>query len=152
ASSPAGRLEAIRELSRAGIPVSVMVAPVIPGITDHETPAILKAAAVAGAMSAGTILVRLPYQNKDHFHAWRLQHFPDRAARVESLLRQCHRGELYRATANERFTGTGPIAEQIQRTFNLFAKRYGLDRRRPPHNRAAFRRPRMDDRGQLALF
>ena len=152
ASSPAARLEAIRRISAIGVPVAVMVAPVIPAITDHEIPAILRAAADAGATSAGTILLRLPHQNKEIFRAWLDRHFPDRADRVESLLRQCHGGELYRATPGERFTGTGPVADQIRRAFQLFAARANLDRRSPPHNRDAFRPPRSNGRGQFSLF
>lgn len=152
ASSPASRLETVRALASAGIPVSVMVAPIIPAINDHEIPRILEAAADAGATSAGTVLLRLPHQNKAIFQAWLAAHFPDRAARVESLIRQCRDGELYRATPGERFTGTGPIAQQIQRTFDVFARRHGLAGRLPPHNRGAFRPPRVDRGGQMALF
>ena len=152
ASSPRARLDTIRRISSIGVPVAVMVAPVIPAINDHEVPRILEAASEAGATSAGTILLRLPHQNKAIFRAWLDRHFADRASRVESLVRQCHGGDLYRASPGERFTGTGPFAGQMRATFEVFARRFGLDRRSPAHDRTAFRPPRTDGRGQMSLF
>lgn len=152
ASSPQSRLETVRALAGAGIPVSVMVAPVIPAINDHEIPSILQAVADAGATNAAYILVRLPHQNKAIFRAWLDAHYPDRADRVESLIRQCRDGQLSSSAFGERFVGTGPVAEQIRQTFRVFARRAGLDRHVPAHNREAFRRPRVDGCGQMQLF
>ena len=118
-----------------------MTAPVIPRINDHEIPAILEAAAEAGATSAGYILLRLPHQIKALFLEWLARHFPDRAAHVESLIRAARDGDLYEAQFFSRQRGTGDYADQIAKTFRLFAKRHGLDRPRTPSNTAAFRRP-----------
>ena len=128
ASSPDARLSAIEQLAGAGIPVAVMTAPIIPGINDHELPALLEAAKAAGASSAGYVMVRLPHQIKDLFADWLDRHFPDRSAKVQSLIRQTRAGELYDATYGQRQTGTGPIAEVIESTFRLFATKLGLMR------------------------
>lgn len=141
ASSPKERLAAIRELSSAGIPVAVMTAPIIPRINDHEIPALLDAAAEAGAQSAGYVFIRLPYQIKDLFLEWLARHFPDRAAHVESLVRQSHGGSLYDSTWFARQRGQGEIASQIGLAFRVFAVRAGLDRPRRSLNTGAFRRP-----------
>lgn len=150
ATLPAGRLRAIRELSGAGIPVCVNVAPVIPGLTDTEVPAILEAAAESGAVQASWILLRLPFQIKDLFLEWltRSVH-PDRARKVESLIRQTRDGKLYDA-AHDRHRGQGPIARNIKATFDVFATRYGLDRDLPPLAGEHFIRPHRG--GQLGLF
>lgn len=130
ASSPRDRLSAISMLSQAGIAVTVMTAPIIPAINDHEMPAILQAAANAGATSAGYVLLRLPYQLKDLYEDWLFRHFPDRAERALNLLRQTRGGELYDAAFGQRMTGTGPLARQLKQMFLIFARRYGLTRRR----------------------
>src|SRR5271154_5165927 len=119
ASSPAGRLRAIRELTAAGIPVSVNVAPIIPGLTDVELPRILQAVAEAGARRAAWVLLRLPYQLKDLFLEWltRSVH-PDRAKKIESLIRQARGGKLYEASSSNRWHGRGPVVEQIAQTFD----------------------------------
>ncbi|MBX3386571.1 MAG: PA0069 family radical SAM protein [Phycisphaeraceae bacterium] len=150
ASSPTARLRAIRELTAAGIPVTVNVAPVIPGLTDTEMPAILEAVADAGARRAAWVLLRLPYQIKDLFLDWlqRSVH-PDRARRVESLIRKAHGGRLYNATRN-RHRGQGSHAEQVARMFDVFTRRYGLNRDVRPLTGAHFRRP--DVSGQIHLF
>ncbi len=132
ASSPRDRLEAIRRLSAAGVPTRVMVAPVIPAINDREIPAILKAAADAGATGAGTVLLRLPYQLKELFLEWLARHYPDRAAHVESLISQSRGGKLYDARPGVRGRGEGPIAEQIRQSYRVFVKRHGLDKGLPP--------------------
>ncbi|MFA7238139.1 MAG: PA0069 family radical SAM protein [Phycisphaeraceae bacterium] len=150
ASSPRDRLWAIRRLASAGIPVSAMVAPIIPGLNDREVPNILKAVADAGAQSAGYVLLRLPYQNKTLFEDWLTRHFPLRKPQVESLLRQCHGGELYDSDFGTRHTGTGPYARQLTATFELFARRYRLSDALPPLNHNAFRRPVSHE--QLGLF
>lgn len=151
ASSPKGRLEAIRELSRTGIPVAVMTAPIVPNINDHEIPALLEAAAAAGATSAGWILLRLPHQIKAIFLEWVERNFPGRAAHVESLIRQSRDGELYDSAWFSRQRGHGAFAEQIGTTFKVFARRYGLDQPRPALNTKAFVRP-SNDRRQMELF
>jgi DNA repair photolyase len=127
ASSPRGRLEAVEELAKAGIPVGVMVAPIIPALNDHEVPAILKAAAEAGARSAGFVMLRLPHQIKDLFLEWLKREFPDRSAHVESQLREMRGGELYDSSWFGRQRGQGARAEQIAQTFAIFKRRYGLD-------------------------
>ncbi len=150
ASSPMGRLRAIRELTKAGVPVSVNVAPIIPGLTDVELPSILEAVAEAGAKRAAWVLLRLPYQLKELFLDWlqRSVH-PDRARKVESLIRQASGGKLYRATPDRR-RGRGTYAEQIAQTFDVFTRKYGLNRDIRPLSTAHFRRP--DVGGQMNLF
>jgi DNA repair photolyase len=150
ASSPADRLHAIRELTRAGVPVAVMTAPIIPAVNDRELPKLLEAAAEAGARASGYVVLRLPHQLKDLFQDWLQRHFPDRAAHVESLVRQMREGELYDARPKLRRRGTGPVAEQIRKVFDVFSRRHGLDGEWPRINTRAFRRPSLD--GQLSLF
>lgn len=151
ASSPAGRLRAIRELAAAGIPVSVNIAPIIPGLTDVELPRILEAISEAGARRAAWVLLRLPYQIKDLFLDWlhRSVH-PDRARKVESLMRQASGGKLYRASSPDRRRGQGHLAEQIAQTFDIFTRKYGLNRDIRPLSTAHFRRPQAN--GQMSLF
>jgi len=151
ASSPAGRLRTIRELTAAGIPVSVNVAPIIPGLTDVELPQILQAVADAGARRAAWALLRLPYQVKDLFLDWlqRSVH-PDRARKVESLIRQSRGGKLYESSYARRRHGRGPLVDQIAQTFDIFTRKYGLNRDIRPLSTAQFRRPQTD--GQMRLF
>jgi len=151
ASSPAGRLRAIRELTTAGVPVTVNVAPIIPGLTDTELPRILQAVSEAGARRAAWVLLRLPYQIKDLFLDWlsRSVH-PDRAKKVESLLRAARGGKLYEAFYPNRRRGRGPLVEQIAKTFDVFTRKYDLNRDIRPLSTAHFRRP--DVGGQMALF
>jgi DNA repair photolyase len=150
ASSPAGRLRAIRELTAAGIPVTVNVAPIIPGLTDTELPRILEAVAEAGARRAAWVLLRLPYQIKDLFLDWLQRSVtPERAAKVESLIRQARGGKLYDAT-RDRHRGRGPMVEQISQVFDVFTRRYGLNRDVRPLSSAHFRKP--DTSGQMGLF
>jgi len=150
ASAPADRLKAIRELSKAGIPVTVMTAPILPAINDRELPALLEAAAEAGAVNAGYTLLRLPWQVKELFLDWVKRHFPDRASHVESLIRSAHHGKLYDAAHFDRRRGVGPFAEQIKNIFTVFKKRYKLGEPHPPMSRAAFRKPGKG--GQMNLF
>ncbi len=140
ASRPAHRLAAVRELSEAGIPVGVMVAPVIPGLNEHEIPAIIEAAAAAGALSAGYTVLRLPYAVKEIFQTWLETHFPDRVDRVLNRVRDLRGGKLNVATFGERFRGSGIFADEIARLFTVSARRAGLNRERPPLSTAAFRR------------
>lgn len=151
-AAPAQRLRVIRELTAAGVPVAVLVAPVIPAITDREMPKLLEAAAEAGATGAGYVLLRLPYQVKEVFFEWLERRFPQRSKHVESLIRQTHEGELYRSQFKTRQVGRGAFAEQIKQTFALFTKRYGLDGdRSAPLSSAHFTRPE-PDAAQLGLF
>ena len=140
ASRPARRLEAIRALSAAGIPVGVMVAPIIPGLTDHEVPAILKAAAEAGAVTAGRTVVRLPHGVKELFADWLQAHMPDRKDKVLNRLRAMHHGRLNESAFGSRMTGDGPFAESIHQMFDLHRRRLGLTQR-IEISTAAFRRP-----------
>ena len=149
ASSPGERLAAIGELTAAGVPVTVMVAPIIPGLTDHETPAILRAAAEHGATGAAYVLLRLPHQVKEIFLDWLRRCVPGRAAHVESLIRQTRGGNLYDPRFGRRQRGEGAVARQIGATFKLFARRHGLTCRRSELNTAAFRRPAAAGQGSL---
>jgi DNA repair photolyase len=154
AAAPSSRLEVIRRLSETGIPVCVMMAPIIPGLTDHEIPLLLAAAKDAGATSAGFVLLRLPHQIKALFLDWLHRHFPDRAAHVESLVRRTRDAALYNSAFFERQRGVGAYAEQIGRTFSVFARRLGLNDR---PDAAAPQIPRQQAaaagaRGQAGLF
>jgi DNA repair photolyase len=152
AASPTARLGAIRALAGAGIPVAVMTAPIIPAVNDHEIPALLKAASEAGATSSGWVLLRLPFQIKALFLEWLQRHFPDRAAKVESLMRQAHGGDLYGAQFFDRQRGHGPWAEQLAQTHRVFSERFGLTAARAPLNSDAFRREAPGEPGQMPLF
>lgn len=148
-SPPMARLAAIRGLARAGIPVGVNVAPVIPGLTDHEIPAILKAAAEAGATSAGYTVVRLPHAVAPLFEKWLETHFPDRKNKVLNRLRSMHSGKLYDAQWGKRFCGEGVFAEQIAQMFQIARRKAGIRDEAVEISTAAFRRPEGD---QLVLF
>ena len=126
AASPEARLRVIRQLAQAGIPVGVLVAPVIPAVTDHELEEILAAASDAGASSAGYILLRLPYEVKTLFREWLDMHYPDRARHVMSLINQARGGKDYDARFGQRMVGTGPYAELLRTRFELAARRLGL--------------------------
>jgi len=150
-SPPAKRLEAIAALVAAGIPVSVMVAPVVPGLTDHEIPAILAAAAKAGARSAGFVPLRLPGAVAGLFEGWLAEHFPDRRQKVLSRIRELRGGRLNDPRFGSRMRGEGIFAEQIAALFHTAAHRHGLDGDFPPLSTAAFRRPTLPG-AQLSLF
>lgn len=150
ASSPKDRLQTIAALKQAGVPVAAMVAPIIPGLNDRETPSILEAVADAGATWAGYVLLRLPWQIKDLFTNWLDTHFPDRAGKVRSLIEQTHAGKLYDARYGVRQRGEGPIADQIATMFKVYAKRYRLDRHDWKLTGEHFRRP--GAKGQMSLF
>ncbi|MFN7315892.1 MAG: PA0069 family radical SAM protein [Phycisphaerae bacterium] len=153
ASSPRSRLDTIRALAKLGVPTTVMTAPIIPGLNDHELPALLREASHAGATCAGYVLLRLPHQIKEIFLDWLRRNFPQRAAKVEALIRDTREGELYNATFFERARGTGAFADQINATFRTFARKYKLANRLPPHERGLFRVPHeIAERGQLSLF
>ncbi len=125
-SEPKLRIQAIGELSRAGIPVIVMVAPVIPGLTEHEIPKILQVAADAGAKGAAYIMLRLPYRVSDLFTNWLERHFPDRAHKVLNRIKSIRRGELNSKEFYERMKGKGIYAEQVKDIFELAKRRAGF--------------------------
>jgi len=141
ASAPHRRLEAIRALAAAGVPVGVMTSPMIPGLNDHEMEAILEAASDAGATRAGFIVLRLPLEIKELFEEWLRQHRPDRAERVLSLIRQIRGGALYQAEFGKRMRGEGPIADLLASRFAVAVKRLGLNRQRYRLDTARFRVP-----------
>jgi DNA repair photolyase len=151
AATPDKRLAAIQGLAASGTPVSVMFAPVIPGLNDHELESVLKRAAQAGAVSAGYVVLRLPREIKDLFREWLQSERPDRAARVMSLVRQMRHGRDYDIRWGERMKGDGPIAELIGVRFAAARRRYGLDHPVPPLDLSRFRVPLCGDR-QLDLF
>lgn len=132
ASSPSSRLRAIRELAEANIPVTVMTAPIIPGLNDREIPALLQAAREAGATSAGYVFLRLPEQVSSVFFDWLGREFPDRAAHVESLLRQARQGNVTDSQFGRRMVGDGPIADAIRTLFKTTARRLGIEPRPSP--------------------
>lgn len=140
ASTPQARLDAIRELHEAGIPTGVMIAPVIPGLTDHEIPSILKAAVDAGASSAGYVLLRLPLGVKDLFQDWLERHYPERKDKVLSRIRQTRAGKLYKSGFGNRMSGEGLIADMISDIFHLSCRKLNLTRG-PSLSTAAFRKP-----------
>jgi DNA repair photolyase len=130
AATPARRLEAIRALNEAGVPVGMMIAPVIPALNDHEIERILDAGAAAGVQSANYILLRLPLEVSPLFRDWLLRHYPDRYRHVMSLIRSMRGGKDYDAEFGKRMKGAGPYAWQISRRFELAAKRLGISRGR----------------------
>jgi DNA repair photolyase len=132
ASTPTRRLEAIRELTAAGIPASVMVAPIVPGLNDSEIERILDSAHAAGAREAGYVLLRLPLEVSPIFKDWLLRHYPDRFRHVMSLIRSMRDGKDYDSEWGKRMKGSGPYAWQIGRRFEIAAKRLGLNERKLP--------------------
>jgi len=150
AASPRDRLWTMRRLASAGIPVAAMVAPVIPALTDRETPRLLKAAADAGAQAAGYVMLRLPHANKQLFDDWLGRHYPGRRQRVLSRVREMHDGSLYNAEFGDRMRGRGAYADQVRQTFEMFRRRHRLAAKLPPLNSDDFRRP--DASEQLSLF
>jgi len=141
APRPALRLAAIRRLAGAGVPTGVMAAPMIPGLNDDGLEAVLEASAAAGAASAGYVLLRLPLEIKDLFAEWLATHYPDRAARVLSLVRQTRGGRLYDSAWRARMHGQGPVADLLKRRFALACKRHGLNRGDWTLDTTRFRRP-----------
>ena len=151
AATPPRRLEAIEQLAEAGVPVTVMVAPIVPALNDSEIEAILEAAATAGAREAGYVLLRLPLELKSLFREWLETDHPARASRVISLLRSMHGGRDYVATFGHRQKGSGPYAEQIAARFRLAQKRHGLERRALGLRTDLFRKP-VGPGGQMSLL
>lgn len=151
AATPGARLAAIKALADAGVPTAVMVAPVIPALTDHEIERIVATAAEAGADAAGWILLRLPLEIRDLFEEWLRTRRPDRAERVLSLIRQARDGAVYQSAWGRRMTGHGPIAEMIGQRFRIAARRAGMEPRDMALDCTRFRPPpRKGD--QLALL
>jgi len=148
-SPPEARLATIRKLRDAGIPVGVNVAPIVPGLTDHETPAILKAAAAAGATAAGYTIVRLPHGVAPLFEKWLETHFPDRKEKVLNRIRSMRGGKLYDAQWGSRMIGDGIFAEQIGQMFEVAKRKAGIPERAQGLSTAAFRRA---GGTQLSLF
>jgi DNA repair photolyase len=149
ATQPAGRLQAIADLAKAGIPVGVLVAPVIPGLTDHEMPAILQAAHQAGAKYAGYVILRLPLAVAPLFEQWLADHFPDKKEKVLGRIRLLRGGKLNDSRFGSRMKGEGILAESIKNLFTLSSRKAGIEGRGPKLSTASFRRP---DETPLSLF
>ncbi len=151
APAPARRLETIRRLSAAGIPVRVMASPLVPALTDHEMEEILQAGAAAGAVAASWIMLRLPLEVADLWQDWLAEHYPDRQQRIMGHLRDMHGGEVYSSKWFTRMRGEGPYAELMAARFRRAVRALGLDRALPPLTSELFAPPaRAGD--QLTLF
>lgn len=148
-STPVKRLETIEALARHGISVGVNVAPLIPGLTDSEMPAILKEAADRGATSAGHTIVRLPFAVKDLFVEWVERELPESAAKILNRIRSVRDGKMSESEFGKRMSGEGPIAEAIEQLFALHCRRYGLNRTKLRLSTEHFRRVPRD---QFTLF
>ncbi|HYF52809.1 MAG TPA: PA0069 family radical SAM protein [Salinarimonas sp.] len=153
ASGPRLRLEAIRALTEAGVPVMALVAPLIPGVNDHELEAVLEAACDAGAREAGYVMLRLPHELKDIVRDWLREHYPGRADRVFAVLREMHGGKDYDPAFGTRQTGTGPFAALTARRFETALKRLAMTPRGGLRLRTdLFQPPARGAPGQLSLF
>jgi DNA repair photolyase len=153
AATPQRRLNALRELASAGIPTSVMVAPIIPAINDPEIERILDAAAAAGVTGAGYVLLRLPLEVRDLFKEWLMANFPDKYSHVMSLVRQTRGGKDYDSEWGKRMSGGGPYAWMIGRRFSKACERLGLNARRTSLSIDQFKPPRpASESAQLSLF
>jgi DNA repair photolyase len=150
-STPAARLRAITALRDAGVPVRVMVAPIIPGLNDTEIPAILAAASAAGAQHATFTLVRLPLTVAPVFLEWLQREQPGRAQKIESRIRAMRAGKLNNSQFGARMRGSGAMAEQITSLFRTVARKHGLDQGLPPCDHTSFCPP-LPRTGQLRLF
>jgi DNA repair photolyase len=151
AATPPRRLEALRRLRAAGVPASVMVAPVIPALNDSEIERILDAAAAVGVREAGYVLLRLPLEVRDLFREWLLANFPDRCRHVFKLIRETRGGKDYDSSWGKRMTGAGPIAWLIGRRFELACERLGFNQARTALSTEHFDPPRRGAE-QLSLF
>jgi DNA repair photolyase len=154
ASTPVKRLAAMKTLSEAGVPMSVMTAPIIPGLNDVELEALLEAARDAGASSAGFVMLRLPLEIKDLFTEWLTEHVHDRAKHVLTLMRDVRAGKLYNSQFFTRQRGSGPYAEMIEHRFQMAVKRLGLSRGRTPLHTDLFTPPILPrgDTRQMSLL
>ncbi|MEM8653725.1 MAG: PA0069 family radical SAM protein [Pseudomonadota bacterium] len=151
APRPDRRLTTIRRLARAGVPVRVMASPVVPALTDPELEAILQAGKGAGARTASWIMLRLPREVSPLWQEWLAEHYPDRAQRIMTHLRDMHGGQDYDACWGHRMRGTGAYAELVQHRFTLALKRLGLKEKAPAMRTDLFQRP-LRDKTQLSLF
>ncbi|RXT17480.1 MULTISPECIES: PA0069 family radical SAM protein [unclassified Bosea (in: a-proteobacteria)] len=151
AASPAKRIETIRKLSEAGIPVTVLVAPIVPAINEHEIERILDAAKAAGAREAGYVLLRLPLEVKDIVQDWLVTHHPDKMRHVVSLIRSTRGGKDYDAAWGQRQVGSGPYAWMIGRRFEMAAERLGFNSARLRLRTDLFVKPEKE-KAQLSLF
>jgi DNA repair photolyase len=151
AASPNRRLDAIRQLTQAGIPVTVLVAPIIPAINDSEIERILDAAYEHGAREAGYVLLRLPLEVKDLVQDWLMTHYPDKLRHVMSLVKQTRGGKAYDATWGQRQVGSGPVAWMIGRRFELAAAKRGFNLKRTKLRTDLFAPP-ASAQAQLSLF
>ena len=150
-SIPAARLRAIKILADAGVPVGVMVAPVIPGLNEVEIPAVLAAAREAGARVAGFVMLRLPLTVEPVFVEWVNRTHPLQSEKILQRIRQVRGGQMNDPNFRDRMRGTGEMAEQIQKLFKISAAKLGFEKNFPPHNCDLFQPPR-DTSGQLRLF
>jgi DNA repair photolyase len=151
ASAPPRRLEALRRLSEAGIPTTVMVAPVIPALNDAEIERVLDAGAHAGAKEASYVLLRLPLEVRDLFREWLMANYPDRYRHVFTLIRDMRGGRDYDSQWGTRMKGTGPIAWMIGRRFEIACDKLGLNKRRSKLTTDHFAKPKPSGQ-QLSLF
>jgi len=151
APTPPRRLEALRELVKAGVPASTLVAPVIPALNDAEIERILEAVAETGVRHAGYVLLRLPLELRDLFREWLIENFPDRYRHVISLIRQTRGGRDYDSTWGKRMTGSGPIAWMIGRRFEIACERLGFNLSSVKTTTAHFQKPKLQA-AQLDLF
>lgn len=151
AATPERRLETLAALSAAGIPTGVMVAPVIPGLTDHEMEEILRRARDSGAEHAGYILLRLPLEINHLWHEWLTANYPDRAARVMTLVRDTRGGRVYNPSFGQRMKGTGPYAEMLAERFRMCRRKLGFKDKGLSLDTSQFQVPPAD-RTQLSLF
>ena len=149
ASQPRLRLRAVEMLAQRNIPVGIMIGPVLPGLTDHEIPAILKAASESGARSAHYTMLRLPYGVKDLFKTWLETNYPDKAQKVIHHVQSVRNGKMNDANFGSRMRGEGVYADHVANIFSLFKKKYGLNRR-VSLSTNHFRRPAAE--GQMDLF
>jgi len=152
APTPARRIEAIRRLSEAGVPVMVLVAPIVPAVNEHEIEAVLAAARQAGASEAGYVLLRLPHELKDIVRDWLAEHYPGKLDHVLSLVRETRGGKDYDATFGVRMTGVGPYAALIARRFEAATRRLGYAATRSKLRTDLFTPPGKGSAGQLSLF
>jgi DNA repair photolyase len=151
ASTPQRRLDTLRQLAAAGVPASVMVAPVIPALNDSEIERILDSAAAVGVKEAGYVLLRLPLEVRDLFREWLMANFPDRYRHVFKLIRETRGGKDYDSNWGKRMTGGGPVAWMIGRRFELACEKLGLNQARTTLTTQHFQRPRQETE-QLSLF
>jgi DNA repair photolyase len=151
ASAPVRRLDALAKLTEAGVPTSVMVAPIIPAINDAEIERILDAAAAVGVREAGYVLLRLPLEVRDLFREWLMANFPDRYRHVFKLVREMRGGKDYDPRFGARMTGSGPIAWMIGRRFEAACDKLGLNKTRTKLTTEQFSPPRREA-AQLSLF